>query len=285
MNTTLSFPNDGPFSQGSLQDYNDCPRRFQLRHVLSQPWPAVESQPQLEFERFQELGQQFHRLLHRHASGIATERLTAGIDAFELRQWWQAYLNAPPPGLPHPLAESAANGWTIAAEEMLSTTLAGHQLRARYDLIALQKDGPALIVDWKTSQQPATRDRLAQRMQSWVYPFVLVEAGADLGVGPVEPERVRMIYWFANQPQLPVTLTYSAAQHEAHRRYLTALMEEIVNRREAEWPLTSDERRCRFCTYRSLCDRGVEAGNWATFDDDLEPDLDFTLADVEEIAF
>ena len=33
---------DLTFSQGSLQDYTQCPRRFQLRFLLNQPWPALE---------------------------------------------------------------------------------------------------------------------------------------------------------------------------------------------------------------------------------------------------
>jgi len=30
------------FAQSSLQDYLDCPRRFQLRYVLNQPWPTID---------------------------------------------------------------------------------------------------------------------------------------------------------------------------------------------------------------------------------------------------
>ncbi len=264
------------FSQGSLQDYSDCPRRFQLRYLLSQPWPALESQPQLDFEHFQELGQQFHRIIQRHYAGVPVDRLSAGIEDAVLRQWWQAFLVSPPHGLPEDV---------VLAEQVLSTTLAGQRLVARYDLLALATEGPAVIVDWKTSRRPLSRDRLAARLQSWVYPFVLVEAGADLGVGPIAPDRVRMVYWFANDPQQPITLTYSARQHDAHRRYLAALLQEITQRADATWPLTTNTQFCRFCTYRSLCDRGVEAGDWATFDEDREPDLAFGLEDVPEIVF
>ncbi len=273
------------FSQGSLQDYTECPRRFQLRHLLNQPWPALESQPLLDYEHHQALGQLFHRIVQRHISGVASERISAGIQDFDLRRWWQAYLASPPPGLPVPLTAGAHPGWTISAEEVLSTVVSDQRLAARYDVLAIQENGPAFIVDWKTSRRPATRAQLTQRMQSWVYPFVLVEAGADLGMGPIAPEQVRMVYWFANDPQRPHILAYSGRQHEAHRRYLTALIEEITGRRDSIWPLTPDEARCRFCTYRSLCDRGVEAGEWATFDDDRETDLTFSLEDVAEMAF
>ena len=73
---------------------------------------------------------------------------------------------------------------------------------------------------------------------------------------------------------------------------LTGLIEEILARDEEEWTLTADERRCKYCIYRSLCDRGVEAGPFGEWDDDVldtDPeavaDFDFDLDNVEEIAF
>ena len=36
------------FSQNNLQDFVDCPRRFELLHVLHLPWPAIQSEPVLE---------------------------------------------------------------------------------------------------------------------------------------------------------------------------------------------------------------------------------------------
>ncbi|MBU0705004.1 MAG: PD-(D/E)XK nuclease family protein, partial [Chloroflexi bacterium] len=38
---------------------------------------------------------------------------------------------------------------------------------------------------------------------------------------------------------------------------MTSLVERIAN---PPYPLTTDERHCRYCRYRSLCQRGVEAG-------------------------
>ena len=67
------------FTQSSLQDYVDCPRRFQLRYVLDQPWPAVESEPLMERERLAELGRRFHKLIQQHVEGLSAETLTASI--------------------------------------------------------------------------------------------------------------------------------------------------------------------------------------------------------------
>lgn len=50
------------FSQSSLQDYFDCPRRFELRYIDRLNWPAVEAEPALENERRLREGTYFHRL-------------------------------------------------------------------------------------------------------------------------------------------------------------------------------------------------------------------------------
>ena len=61
----MTLPADFQFSQGSLQDYADCPRRFQLGYILRLAWPAVEAEPVLESERRQLQGQAFHlSLIH-----------------------------------------------------------------------------------------------------------------------------------------------------------------------------------------------------------------------------
>ena len=64
------------FSQQSLQDYVDCARRFQLKYVLGQRWPAIEQEPVEEREDFLERGSQFHLLVQRHLMGIPVEKLT-----------------------------------------------------------------------------------------------------------------------------------------------------------------------------------------------------------------
>jgi hypothetical protein len=40
-------------SQSSLQDYNDCPRRFELRYLQQLAYPAIETEPALENEKHQ----------------------------------------------------------------------------------------------------------------------------------------------------------------------------------------------------------------------------------------
>ena len=62
------------FRQSRLQDYIDCQRRFQLRHMLHIAWPAVEAMPAIENEYFIHLGASFHYLVKQHQSGTVELR-------------------------------------------------------------------------------------------------------------------------------------------------------------------------------------------------------------------
>jgi hypothetical protein len=124
------------------------------------------------------------------------------------------------------------------------------------------------------------------RLQTRVYPFVLVEAGADVFGEPIATEQVSLIYWFAEMPGEPETFAYNAELHEENRAYLAGLIDEILARREEVWPLTSDTQMCRFCVYRSLCDRGIKAGDYRDADTEIDEfDFDIDLDNVEEVAF
>jgi hypothetical protein len=99
-----------------------------------------------------------------------------------------------------------------------------------------------------------------------------------------------MVYWFAEHPAQPEILPYDEAQYAADAAYLADLVARIAARTardEPEWPLTPDERHCRFCVYRSLCDRGVPPGPLSEFDSDqaLDLSLDLEFEEVEEIEY
>jgi hypothetical protein len=270
-----SLPPVFQFSQNNLQDYVDCARRFQLRYAIGQAWPAVESEPVEEHERFVEQGSHFHLLVERHLSGIPAERLTPADTL--LKEWWENYLRFPPPNLPEGLR---------LPEIQLSTPIANQRLLARFDLLAIDPGRQAVIVDWKTTRHKPKRAALAARLQTRVYPFVLAEAGAALFGGALSPEQISLVYWFAEAPDEPEVFDYTAALHAENRDYLTRLIQEIVARGEEVWPLTDDLKRCEYCVYRSLCDRGIKAGDYRKVDferDDTGFDID--LDGVEEIAF
>jgi CRISPR/Cas system-associated exonuclease Cas4 (RecB family) len=251
------LPADFQFSQASLQDYVDCRRRFQLRYLLELAWPAIEAEPADEYEAQLRQGEAFHRLVHQHQAGVPAELLTkmAGSEdpdeAGRLQEWWTHYLEDAPDDLPK----------VRYSEVALSAPLGNYRLVAKYDLIAVEPGQRAVIVDWKTSQARTAGAWLAARLQTRVYRYLLVRAGASLNGGrPLEPAQVEMIYWFANYPAEPERMPYDETMYRADERYLETLIAEIAHAEEGDFPLTDDARRCRFCTYRSLCDRGVEAG-------------------------
>jgi len=276
----MSLPNDFQFSQASLQDYVDCPRRFQLRYLLRVDWPAIEAEPALESERHLQQGNAFHRLVHQHTLGIPEERLLDAVADEDLRRWWYNYLTLPPADLPA----------TRYPEVVLSAPLGGYRLVAKYDLVAVDAGQRIKIVDWKTYRKRPRRKWLVERLQTRVYPYLLVQAGAHLNADrPLQPEQVEMIYWYAKFPETPERFRYDAAQFEADGVYLASLVEEIegeVERLgEADFPLTFHERRCDYCPYRSLCRRGAQAGAIEEIEEesDVSDDFDISL-DLEQIA-
>jgi len=275
------------FSQSSLQDFADCERRFQLRYVEAQPWPAVQSEPLLERELHAERGDRFHRLVHRHQVGIELSELApyAAGDP-DLAAWWDAYLSfvdlhrLPGQRLP---------------EFSLVTELEGVRLVAKYDLLVLEPAGGAVIFDWKTYHTRPPRAWFESRLQTRVYPYVLARAGRNLPGGPRDASSIRMLYWLPAFPADPVEFVYSQDRFEQDEAALSALLSQIRQRLAvtsstaiaATWPLTPDERRCRFCEYRSLCARGDVAG--IAVDEVIDSDFDSSsllgLSDVEEVGF
>jgi hypothetical protein len=309
----VTLPANFQFSQGSLQDYVDCPRRFQLRHIQRLAWPAVEAEPALENERHLQQGAAFHHLVHQHVLGLSPERLSSTITDEDLSRWWHNYLESAPTNLAEPRYP----------EVVLSAPVSGHRLVAKYDLIVLTgssglgrspsttlRTGPsaiekadfgevsrAVILEWKTSRKRPRRKWLTERLQTRVYPYLLVRAGSHLlEIGDwrsFQPEQVEMVYWFANFPEDPERFPYDAAQYDADGDYLASLIEEIKKLAlslskglgDEDFALTAQERRCRYCPYRSLCQRGTRAGAFDEAEDEAEWGDDFEIAlDFEQIA-
>jgi predicted RecB family nuclease len=266
------------FSQSSLQDYAECARRFELRYIQRLKWPAVEAEPVAERERHMRQGAAFHHMVHQHLLGVPAEALTAAMGD-QLREWWENYLSS---GFVDKLPEQRY------PEIMLSSTLDGYRLTAKYDLIAVQPGERVVIVDWKTAQRKPERTNLAERLQTVIYPYLLVQAGAHINGGEaVTPEQVEMIYWFAADPGSPEHFAYTAEQYRADSEQLAGLIAEIQAR--GQFDLTTETGRCRFCTYRSLCERGIVAGNLAEMeagdDDSAGFELDFDFDQIAEIEF
>ena len=278
-------PSSFQFTQSKLQDYLTCPRRFELRYQRKMNWPAVETAPLHEAERRMQLGSDFHRLAHQHALGLPARALSdSARHNPELAAMWQNYLE-------HRPAELAAPNAQLFPETTLAISVSGYRLAAKYDLLAyLPGDSPRiLIVDWKTNLRRPPSSRLRARAQTRVYPFVLAtlagggQWGGD-GGQQLLPEQITFQYFFTAAPTQPEIILYSQGQFEADRRDLNDLIQEIAAAKD--FPLTPNERACRFCVYRSFCNRGDVAGDVDEFEGDLLLDeFDLNWEQVSEVAY
>lgn len=274
----MTFPDSFTFSQASFQAFVDCPRLFELRYVLHVAWPEVDENPTLERERHRQGGLAFHRMIAQESAGVPVARLAQTIVDPDVARWWTNYLSAPPPDLP-------ANRY---AEITLTAPLLGHRVMAKYDLVAVEPAAQAIVVDWKTYRRRPERARLAARLQTRVYTYLLARAGHELNGGhPPEPAHIEMIYWFAEFAGDPERFVYSAAQRDADGVYLTSLIESIRAHARDGYPKTDSAERCTYCQFGPLCDRGTGIGSGDGTDEALdllgEADLDLSF-DFEQVA-
>jgi CRISPR/Cas system-associated exonuclease Cas4 (RecB family) len=279
----MNLPQDFDFTQSKLQDYVDCPYRFYMRYILQTKWPALMVDDALEFEKRGQAGARFHRLIQQFLLGMPESRLhelaTADPDP-QMVRWWEDFLTYVPP-----LLEGDR-----FVEILLTTHLVGQRLLAKYDLILAGKDGKLTIFDWKTSKRKPRKDWLMARLQTQLYCYILAQAGSTLlKHSPVKPEQITMTYWFTASPETPVSLPYNSSIFNTDQKYITNLISEILKKEQGDFVRTSNLSKCRYCVYRSHCDRGVEAGDLESFEEfEMEPEdfmVDFDFETIEEIKF
>jgi len=281
------------FSQGSLQAFVDCPRLFQLRYIERLSWPAHEVEPSIENEHYMELGSAFHQMVQQFYIGVDPQRLgSMAIRDSLLNQWWENFIQHKP-----------NLGATVHYVEFsLSIPIDRYRLVAKYDLLFCKKpsmgmnfeNAPAsagnidteginwIIFDWKTSRTLPERQWLAVKLQTRVYPYLVVKTG--LHNNTIEPDNIEMVYWFSNYPSMPVHFNYSQENYDQDEAYILGLIDEIKMIGIKEAPKTENQKRCRFCVYRSLCDRGIKAGSLTEFHQD-EPFQDPSIDSILEIDF
>ena len=272
----MTLPQFFTFSQSSLQDYFDCPRRFELRYIEKLDWPAEEAEPALENERRQQEGQFFHRLAQQFWLGLPVDRLSRLAASPDLSRWWDNF---------HTNLGGLQDLPGLHPEAILSAPIRNHRLLAKYDLIAV-RDGKATIYDWKTYHKRPKNEWMAIRLQTRVYRYLLSAAGMQLNGGqPIRPERIEMIYWFTDFPSQPAVFHYDESQFKRDASALEKVVSEIEGLEKFE--LTSDEGKCRFCPYRSYCKRGASAGDWRDAETEAEAHetFDINFEQIGEIAF
>jgi hypothetical protein len=266
----MTLPSDFIFTQNNLQDYEDCPRRFELRHLLHLAWPAPQTEPVLEHERHMQQGEHFHRLVQQYFLGMPVELLSEQARDPDLAAWWSTFLDN---SLLHAMSKRR---WP---ELTLSMPFAGYRLLCKLDLFVVGEDGRFTIFDWKTSPNRTSQANLQTRWQTRLYPFILQHAATSLNEGqPLAPEQIEMIYWYVEDPARPQRFPYTLELSSQVEQLLNLRIAEINDTQAGRFFLTTDERRCAFCVYRSLCERG-EPGSLADADADFE--LPETTAGLE----
>ncbi len=216
---------------------------------MQQEWPAPPAEPLHDAERADILGKRFHLLVERYWLGLPIDH-----NALEpaLIPWWDAFMQSPPPTLP---------GTVRKPEIQTSAIVHGQRLVATFDLLAYDPQGPVTIVDWKTARHRPTRSRVDRRLQTIIYPLLLVESAPRLLGFAVKPEQVRLVYWFASDPINVEVFQYSSVRYEQDKATLAVLLDRLLATDAEIWPLTPDTKLCKLCQYRSLCARGGKAGS------------------------
>ena len=255
----MKLPEHFSFNQQNLQDYHDCPRRFYLRHVLKQAWPALESEPVREQEDLIALGERFHRTVQQLFAGVPRNKIEASIaEDADLSTWWNQFIQFDLHSLPG----------DKYSEVSFSVPFEKTRLTAKFDLLIYSPNQPSLIYDWKTSQHSPKRSWLSDRMQTHVYPFVFALLASQTGSEFTIPaDNIHMIYWYPAFPDAPIQFDYSQTQFETDQQDLHSTIQEIFTLDESGFTKTDNEHLCEFCQYRSLCNRGVNAGDRSQSDD------------------
>jgi len=258
------------FSANNLQDYVDCPRRFELRYILDQSWPAILSQPVQELEERMARGSDFHRLARQLLEGLPEENLMEIIRSPLVRDWLERFSDFISPLLKNPYSSEYAS----------VTTLEGYRVVAVFDLITLMDDDQILIADWKTSESQPRREFYQDRIQSLLYPLVAYEtAEAIFGFKDAKPPSdFSLLYWFPAFPDKSIEFPFSTSQLHHSRNVLANLIREIAEKDLDSFSKTDDLRRCDFCQYRSLCEHGVKA---AVIGETLELDIDALIESLD----
>ena len=259
------------YSQNKLYDYLECPRRFELRYLLKRIWPAVHSEPVLEMERYINNGKNFHLMAHQFFIGIDSKDIIIQIDNEDIREWWQNFVKYASVFLSQP----------HYSEVQVLTKINSHRFVGIFDFLVCSPGEKFIIIDWKTNHIKPEKKILEHHIQTRLYPLLLTLAGDQWNNNEkIQPHQIEMLYWFAIDPDNPEIFSYSQKQFQSDLQYIQELISAIENTRIGNFLLTSNEKKCKFCNYRSLCGRGTKPGDISELDN---IDLAFLHEELDEI--
>lgn len=244
-------------------------------------WPAAHSAPLLKFEKLTEMGSQFHHLCHQFFLGIDPDLIASTLTDEHILKLWRSFL---------PYGRSL-QPFPSFFEQILRIPFRDHFLVAKFDLIVQRADDDYLIIDWKTASQKPSRSILANRVQTILYPYIFQQAGGELfGRGEISPSEITMQYWYPLSASPEEIFSYSQAKHKEVSQKLIDLINQIDGWVESEtpFPLTDDHEHCKYCLYRSYCERGFLSSSVPAGAEVAQEDLSnvhFEMDLIKEIEF
>ena len=268
-------------NQSNIQDFLDCPRRFQLKVIEGLSLPAAYSEPIEYFEKATLLGNRFHLICQQFFSGIDPVLLENSFSDPDLQTMWDNFL---------PYGESLLQ-YRLYPEQLLSISFFGHKLIAKYDLVVEINSEQYLIIDWKTAAKKSSSSKLDKRLQTHLYPYVFSQSGNDLfPENSISPGFIEMHYWYPLASDHEEVFPYSDNKNSHFNLYLEEIISKINTHISSgiEFPLTDDKSTCQYCVFRSLCNRGTSAGpieNSLSIENEDLINIQFDMDQVSEIKF
>ena len=268
-------------NQSSLQDFLDCPRRFQLKVIEGLSLPAAYSEPIGKFEKSTLLGNRFHLVCQQFFSGVDPILLENSLSDPDLQAMWDNFL---------PYGKSLLK-YRIYPEPLLSISFLNNKLIAKDDLVVEINPEKFLIIDWKTAVMKPSRSKLDKRLQTHLYPFIFSQAGNDLFPEThISPAYIEMHYWYPLASEHEEVFPYSEDKNTEVKIDLDQIVGKINSyiSEGFEFQLTDDHTVCQYCVFRSLCNRGTSAGSFEkspAIDHEDLTNVQFDIDQVSEIEY
>lgn len=259
------------YSQSALQTFADCKRAFYLRYIQKLNWPSEQFSPQLQNEQQIRDGEYFHQIIQQYFLKIPVEKIEAQVVNYsdpKMFTWWSNFLTSVKHG------EIDIEGAERCLPEFSITSLLGtRKLSAKVDLLVI-RDGMLKIYDWKTNKNLPKPDLYHQSIQTQHYLTCIAHSSfLRARQQSTKIETIEMIYWFANYPSKPITISADGARSQFAERAIVEWIELVES--EVNFEETSDIRRCGGCVYRSYCGRGQRASIIDEIEDDPFEGLDY----------
>lgn len=238
-------------SQGQLNTFRYCPRRFQHTYLEQLSAPLAPAQQAAIAQ-----GERFHLLMQQRELGLAIAPIPSPpAEEAQIYAAVERFLAAAPDLLRQEQVQFRQS------EHRRSLPMQDFLLTVVYDLLILEPQR-AEILDWKTYAQVPARETLQQNWQHKLYPFVLAETS------DYSPEQITLSYWFvhphladADVPPTQLRFPYDAATH-AHTRQelqqlltnLTAALQDFAAGRSLP-QIDAAKGRCPACPFAVRCQR------------------------------